>query len=182
MQRSTLLVTAGLAVTALLFGSSGLAMEKTVQPAGWDSYDMIVDLTDLPKRYSCNELWYKFRDVLWNIGARRITEILPYDCEASLGAQARSPRVHLVFSLLSPRHNTPVGTASLRGQTTTIRFRPGFPRTLDHSDCALLQQMNDTLFAALPVKVESAGFECTLHPRAHAGFGLTVQAFTPIHG
>src|SRR6476469_6926434 len=59
------------------------------QPAAWLQHDLIVSLHNLPRTYSCDDLWYKFRDVLLEIGARADYKILPYDCNS------RSPQVQL---------------------------------------------------------------------------------------
>ncbi|HEY4210774.1 MAG TPA: hypothetical protein VGM84_04805 [Steroidobacteraceae bacterium] len=40
------------------------------QPATRFGHDLIVRLEHLPKRYSCDDLWYRFRDVLRALGAR----------------------------------------------------------------------------------------------------------------
>ena len=73
--------------------------DAAAQPAEWLQHDLIVSLHNLPRTYSCNDLWYKFRDVLLAIGARADYKILPYDCGS------RSPQVQLNFMLpqaLSP--------------------------------------------------------------------------------
>jgi hypothetical protein len=171
---------AGRAIGALLLialaalAVKRVAAEPSSEPAIWTQYDMLVDLHQLPKRYSCDALWYRFHDVLWSIGAREIKEILPYQCGSAAGELALSPRVHLRFSLPSVVRSD---QAVLRVASTTIRLEPGEPRSLDASDCALLSQMKDTLFAALPVRVVSSSLECTA--TNHSQFSVSVQALTP---
>src|ERR1700749_1723011 len=46
-------------------------------PAVWAPHELIVNLHDLPKHYSCDDLWYKFRAILLTLGARQDLEILP---------------------------------------------------------------------------------------------------------
>src|SRR4029077_17592497 len=84
---------------ALIFASAmlpaaTLGSPPVPQPGAWIPFDLVVNLQDLPKSYSCDELWYKFRDVLLAIGARP-ANIIAFRCEKALGARARSPQVHL---------------------------------------------------------------------------------------
>jgi hypothetical protein len=151
-----------------------VAAEPSTEPAIWTQYDILVDLHQLPKRYSCDALWYKFHDVLWSIGAREIKEILPYQCGSGAGPLALSPRVHVRFALPSVVR---ADQASLSVASRTIRLRPGEPRSLDASDCALLSQMKDTLFAALPIRVVSSSLECGAP--GHSEFSVLIQALTP---
>jgi hypothetical protein len=134
---------------------------------------MIVDLQDLPKRYSCDDLWYRFRDVLLSIGARSDMQIFPYQCNT------RSPRVRLQFSLLKTVSGAEVKYASLQAGSETIRLEPGHPRSLDASDCALLQQIKGTLLPALPVRVVSYRLTCVAPTSSHRRFYLSVQALSP---
>ena len=147
------------------------------EPATWVQYNLLVDLQHLPKHYSCNDLWYRFRDVLWSIGARRISEILVYDCDRATRADA--PRVHLAFSLPQPAQGAQAKQATLRGTPASVELRPGQPKSFDESDCALLGQINATLLAALPVRVSAHGLDCSAAAGRHPPFGLTVQALVP---
>jgi hypothetical protein len=73
--------------------TAGAGTDTGAEPAEWMPHDMIVKLRDLPKRYSCNDLWYRSRDVLLAIGARPNVQILTHRFESALGPNARSPRV-----------------------------------------------------------------------------------------
>src|ERR1700753_2209419 len=66
-------------------------------PAVWQRHALIVDLQSLPRRYTCDELWYKFRDVLLAVGASSRMKIMPYECGAQAGEHAYSPKVELDF-------------------------------------------------------------------------------------
>jgi len=63
------------------------------------AHDIVVDLRDLPKAYSCDDLRNKLRDVLLAIGSRPL-QIATYRCERALGAGGRSPGIHLRFDTL----------------------------------------------------------------------------------
>jgi hypothetical protein len=171
-KNATLAVVLLLALAALP-ASRAVAGGAPTKPAVWFAHDMIVDLQDLPKRYSCDDLWYRFRDVLLSIGARSDMQIFPYQCNT------RSPRVHLQFSLLKTVSGAEVKYASLQAGSETIRLEPGHPRSLDVSDCALLQQIKDTLLPALPVRVVSYRLTCVAPTSSHRRFYLSVQALSP---
>lgn len=143
------------------------------QPAAWLQHDLIVSLHDLPKTYACDDLWYKFRDVLLEIGARADYKILPYDCNS------RSPQVQLNFML--PQALTPAQRqyADLDATPKTVELEPGKPSTLKASDCDLVSQMNSYLFTAIPLKVVSSQLSCTASAKAQPHFELSVAALTP---
>ena len=164
----------------LLFALAALPESRAVaggaptKPAVWFAHDMIVDLQDLPKRYSCDDLWYRFHDVLLSIGARPDMQIFAYQCNT------RSPRVHLQFSLLQTVSGGEIKYAGLQAGTEAIRLEPRHPRSLDASDCALLQQSKDTLLPALPVRVLSYRLSCVAPTSGHRQFYLSVQALSPV--
>jgi hypothetical protein len=149
------------------------------QPAVWMPHDLIVPLENLPKRYSCNDLWYKFRDVLRAIGARPDLQILAYRCEKGLGDTARSPRVHLQFQLPQVVHGKDTQWSDVRAVTTIVRLEPGQPASLDASDCELLRQIKQTLIENLSDRVVAYDLACSAPPTAHPHFSLTVEALTP---
>ena len=157
---------------AALAGSRVVAASAPTKPAVWFAHDMIVDLQDLPKRYSCDDLWYRFRDVLLSIGARPDMQIFAYQCNT------RSPRVHLQFLLPKTVSGAEVKYASLQAASQTIRLEAGHPRSFDASDCALLQRIKDTLLPALPVRVVSYRLTCVAPTSSHRRFYLSVQALS----
>jgi hypothetical protein len=148
-------------------------------PAVWSPYNIIVDLDHLPRHYSCDALWYKFRDLLLSIGASESMQILPYQCEAGLGALALSPRVHLRFSLPERAGSGPGGAPPLLAMEKSVKLAPGNPRSLDDSDCALVRRIKDTLFAALPLKIVGYQLACQPSPTS---FSISLQALVPVPG
>jgi hypothetical protein len=154
---------------------------STVQPSRWRSYDLIVDLHNLPHRYSCDDLWYRFRDVLLAIGARPDIKILAYRCEHGLGdANARSPRVHLQFFMPELLAAGQEKWADLDATPTTVRLAPGHPASLLNTDCELLRQMKDGLLASVSQRLISFNLACAAPPQSsHAPFSVTVQTLTP---
>jgi hypothetical protein len=143
-------------------------------PAVWFPYDLIVDLQNLPRVYSCDDLYYKFRDVLVILGAQHWPTIHTYRCDS------RSPRMHLQFALAKPVSGAALQYASMQASSTTIELGPGKPQSLLASDCQLLDQIKDTLLPALPVKVVSYRMTCTAPPRHEVRYQLQVQTLLPV--
>jgi hypothetical protein len=162
------------------WGTESATASQPGHPASWRPYDLILDLHDLPQRYSCDDLWYKFRDVLLAMGARPDVKILVYRCEQGLtDRNARSPRAQLQFSLpelLSPAQSR---WTQLQAVTTTVRLAPGHPASLQSSDCALMRQMKDGLLESLSQRVVSFNLACAAPRSARWPFNVTVQALTP---
>jgi hypothetical protein len=153
------------------------------EAARWRPYDIIVDLRALPKRYSCDDLYYKFWEVLWTLGAGSNMKVLTYDCErgqAGLAQRApsRSPRVELQFSLPEALHGSEARWADLEAVPRTIRLEPGHPRALDASDCALLDQIRITLLPALPAHIVGYRLQCAA-PAGRAPFSVSIRTLTP---
>jgi hypothetical protein len=144
----------------LLTAAAGAATPAVTVPAEWRSFDLIVSLQALPATYSCDDLWYKFRDVLLTLGARAYMTITPYHCGATGGSQGRSPSVHVQFQLPRPLHGDAMRYEQISAVTRTIRLKPGTPPTLKAGDCELVRQLKSALFEALPVRVTTADFSC----------------------
>jgi hypothetical protein len=144
------------------------AVSPPRRPAQWTQQDLIVSLHDLPRRYSCDDLWYKFRDVLLAIGARADYKILPYDCNGP------APRVQLKFLLPREIGAAQQQWADLSVTRKTVRLQPGEPATLDASDCELVKQMKDLLLTALPVKVVGSELTCG------KPFEVSIAALSPV--
>jgi hypothetical protein len=145
----------------------------SAEPAEWRTYDLLLDFQDLPRTYSCDELWYKFRDVLRKLGARAYMTITPYDCGYLGGGEARSPHVEVKFQLPQPLQGAATRYAQISVIDQPVRLAPGAPRTLLPSDCEFVRQLQGTLLAALPLHVTVADFDCSAAP---ASFALTVDA------
>ncbi len=151
------------------------------EPASWIAHDLIVSLNHLPKLYSCDSLWYKFRDVLRAIGARPDLKILTYRCGPGLGSLAFSPEVHLHFAIPQPLAGAQSTWADVDVTPQTVRLEPGHPASIDASDCELLRQMKNGLLAALPDRVISFHLACNAPPTRFP-FNVSVEALTPIAG
>jgi hypothetical protein len=173
------------AVTCLLAlgGGAGAAAPAAsvaaARPAIWRTYDMIVNFQSLPRTYTCDQLWYEFRGILLRLGAPAATiSILPYDCSPSPTGDMTSPRVEIRFQLpfvLLPG----VRGAPIEAVERTVRLSPGEPKTLRAADCQLLQQIDQTMLASMPVKVQAAHFACSgSGPRA-GRFAVTLSVPAP---
>jgi hypothetical protein len=164
---------------------TGLATAATPtpvgQPAVWIAHDLIVSFDHLPRIYSCDDLWYKFRDVLHAIGARPDVRILTYQCGKKLGSLAYSPQVHLHFFLPQTVERAQARWADINVVSQTVRLGPGHPASITGADCELLRQLKDDLFAALPDRVLKYNLACAAPP-SRGPFSVSVQALTPVAG
>ncbi len=149
------------------------------QAAVWSQRALIVDLQNLPKRYTCDELWYKFRDVLVAIGARP-HKILPYSCDSRLGAVAYSPKVQLELSIPSAVSGKDARWANLQAVPKLVRLEPGAPQHLNAADCDLLNQMRQTLLKAIGADITGFRLACGAPPVSKPAFDLMVKALVPV--
>lgn len=149
------------------------------RPAVWLKHDLVVRLQNLPKRYSCDDLWYKFRDVLLAIGARPNMQILAYRCESVLGVLARSPSVHLQFETPELATGAQLRWSDFQARPSTVRLEPGQPHSLDTSDCELLRQIKAALLPAVSDRVVGYHLACQAPPADQPKFSLSVQVLTP---
>jgi len=147
------------------------AATATPTPAEWRSYDVLVDFRALPRTYSCDELWYKVRDVLLQLGARAYMTITPYDCGSTHGT--RSPRVEVKFQMPQTLSGSATRYAEITVSEQAVHLTAGEPSSLQAGDCELMRQMQGTLLAGLPVHVAAAAFNCTAPAES---FALTVEA------
>jgi hypothetical protein len=157
------------------------ATAASAAAATWRPYDLIIDLHNLPIRYSCDDLWYKFHDVLLALGARPDLQVLAYRCERGLQTQAaRSPRVELRFNLAETVDKSQARWADIIATPTTVRLAPGHPASLHDTDCELLRQMKDELLAALTPSTRVVSFDlaCAAPDTARWPFNVTVQALS----
>ena len=143
-------------------------------PAVWAPHELIVDLHDLPRRYTCDDLWYKFRGVLLTLGARQDMEILPYRCEAN------SPQVQLKFSTPKLLEGANARWAELTAVTRKVQIAPGSPDKLDSSDCELMAQVKASLLAYLGDPIVSYRLPCQSPGEAgEPAFDLTLKVLVP---
>jgi hypothetical protein len=172
---------AAAALIALLLalggGGAGLraapAATPAPQPAEWRTFDLLVRLENLPRTYSCDDLWYKFRDLLLKLGARAYMTITPYHCGFTGGGPATSPSVEVKFELPRVLRGATARYGQLSVLDETVRLAPGSPPSLSDKDCDLMRQLRSTFFSALPLQVVVADFNCT---GAQPTFALNVEA------
>jgi hypothetical protein len=158
-----------LSVLALCGAAAAATPQSPGTAAMWVPHAIIVDL-DLPKRYSCDDLWYRFRAILLSIGAAPDPKIVPYECEG------QSPKVQLQFSLPAALEGAQARLADLRASNDTITLEPGHPAPLEAADCELVRQIKDELFTELPLRVLSSELSCARSPAGHSRFRLSLQA------
>jgi hypothetical protein len=150
-------------------------------PAQWSAHNVIVKLDNLPKRYSCDDLWYKFHDVLLVLGARPDMRILAYRCEKSLTPeQARAPRVELSFYLPQALPGSQRQWSNVTAVQRIVELQPGQPRKIDAEDCELLHQIKAGLLPLIPVKVRDYRLACAAPSEGKPPFELTVTALEPV--
>jgi hypothetical protein len=153
----------------------GRSPPSAARPAIWRTYDMIVNFQSLPRTYTCDQLWYEFHGILLRLGAPAASiSILPYDCSPSPGGYMRSPHVEVRFRLpfvLQPG----VTGAPIEAVERAVRLAPGEPKTLQASDCQLLQQIEQTMLASMPVEVRAAHFDCSAPAPRSGRFTVTVK-------
>jgi hypothetical protein len=177
---------AALALTcALTVSSVGTATptapDSKPVAAEWSRHNVLVSLQNLPKRYSCDDLWYKFHDVLLALGARPDMRILAYRCEKSLTPeQARAPRVELSFFLPETLPGSERQWSNVSAVQRIVELQPGHPAKIDSGDCELLRQIKAGLLPLIPVKVRDYRLACAAPFEGKPPFELTVSALEPV--
>ena len=162
------------ALTPAYSADSTLTALPAAHPAAWIAHDVTVDLENLPRRYSCDELRGKFHDVLLALGVRSDVTVLAARCE--LGS--RSPSVHLHFSTLERVERTSTHVAVVIDATAPIiHLEPGYPASLTEADCELMRQMKDRLIVPISRGVLSFNMACSAPPSRGKSFSLSVRAF-----
>ncbi len=149
-------------------------------PAVWRQHDTIIDLQDLPQGYSCDDLWYKFHDILLALGARPDTRILAYNCSGQSGARTSVPSVHLHFSVPELVTGTLTRWADMHAAPETVRLTPGQPASLRDSDCALVRDIKDQLLGELGDTVVKFKLACNAPRSLRHPFSVTVQALAAV--
>lgn len=151
------------------------AQSAAARPALWRTYDMIVNLQDLPRTYTCDQLWYELHGILLQLGAWSYSiSILPYNCSPKPNADMKSPNVEVRFQLPFFLTGEAAKSAPARAIERTIRLSPGAPKTLQASDCQLMQQLSQTLLASILARVDEEHFDCSGSARQAANFHVTV--------
>jgi hypothetical protein len=143
------------------------------RPALWRTYDIIVNLQNLPRTYTCDQLWYEFHGLLLRLGAWPYSlNILPYDCSPTPSGLLKSPNVEVRFQLPIFLTGVAVKSAPAEAFEGTVRLAPGEPKTLHASDCQLLQQIDQTLLASITAHIDAEQFDCSGSPRQRADFNV----------
>ncbi|HTW37206.1 MAG TPA: hypothetical protein VMD49_01405 [Steroidobacteraceae bacterium] len=168
-----------LAASAPSAHAASAAAATPVTWATWITRDVEVNLQNLPKAYSCDDLWYKLHGILLAIGAREYMSITPYGCGAKASGAGRSPTLDLKFQTLRVLTGADARWAQTKAARRTVRLGPGEPKTLDASDCALLSQLSGTLFSYLDMHVVTSDLECSAPQSAH-GFSIVVDAIVAL--
>lgn len=154
---------------------SAAAQAAAARPALWRTYDMIVNLENLPRTYTCDQLWYELHGILLQLGAWSYSiSILPYNCSPKPNADMRSPNVEVRFQLPFFLTGEAAKSAPAKAVERTIRLSPGEPKTLQPSDCQLMQQVSQTLLASILARVDEEHFDCSGSARQAANFHVTV--------
>jgi len=146
------------------------------RPALWRTYDMIVSLQNLPRTYTCNQLWYEFHGILLRLGAWPYSvNILPYQCSPTPSGYLRSPNVEIRFQLPIFLQAT-VKSAPAEAIERTVRLAPGEPKTLQTSDCQLLQQIEQMMLTSLEgARIDEQRFDCSAPPSRAGNFDVTLS-------
>jgi hypothetical protein len=166
-----LMLLLGVAAAAVDAPAAPAATSST--PARWRSYNFLVEFHDLPRTYSCDDLWYKVRDLLLRLGARPSMTLTPYACGFRGGGEARSPSVEVRFQIPEPLAGSETRYADTTVSEQPVRLAPGSPSSLQSGDCELMRQLQEKLLAGLPVHVTGSAFSCT---SAANSFALTIEA------
>ncbi len=167
-----------IALTPVLTARLALASPLTAQQAFWVAHDLRVDLHNLPRRYSCDDLQHKFRDVLLALGARPDLRVLTERCE--LGS--RSPSVRLQFSSPELVDRVPKRGMAVDAAAVVVRLEPGHPASLYAADCELVRQIKDRLVASMSQRAMSFNLACSAPPSGRARFNLSVQTLQVLGG
>ena len=163
-------------LTPLLMADPPLAAPLTAEPAAWVPFDLSVVLHNLPRRYSCDELQSKFRDVLLVLGARQDLKVLTARCE--LGS--RSPFVRVQLTMPGPIESTSKRGVVGGAAAAIVRLEPGHPQSLYAADCELMRQIKDGLLAPLSRRVLSFNLACSAPSSNGPRFNLSVQTLKPL--
>ncbi len=156
----------------------------SVQPAVWVPRELLIQLHDLPKRYSCEALQRKFRDVLTFLGAQHDVRVLAYSCGADSGAAGYSPSVHLHFEIPEVVAGAQLQWADFDANRTnvvpvTVELRPGSPTSFGADDCVLLRQLQGALFPALSIHLVNSRLACQAPLSAQSRYDLSIAALIP---
>src|SRR5579871_1585133 len=147
-----------LAAAAVAAPSAGAPAAQT--PAQWRSFDLLLDLQNLPRAYTCRELWERSDELLLALGARHYPQILVYHCGATPEESSRSPQVQLQFQLPQALTAPQSRYANVTAVRRTIVLSPQQLPSFTAADCGLLKQLSSELLPQTPVRAVGAPLEC----------------------
>jgi hypothetical protein len=180
LRRRPLLPTLKSLSAAFVVGISIADAASPPQAAVWMQHMVEVKLHDLPKNYSCYDLWYRFREVLEKIGARPDWKITTQGCVFSGDTQTRSPQVELEFYFPEGLPPAQAKWSDVKATRNTVVLEAGTAaNSLDKSDCVLVRQIKDGLLPALPVQVLDARVDCASAGAKHP-YRISVQTLIPV--
>jgi hypothetical protein len=156
-----------------------LAAMTPLQSAYWAPHDEIDYLDNLPRTYSCDELYYKYRDILLRVGARP-GQIYSYGCTSKQGAAEGTPHVDITYSVTNALPAQIHSNSGLQARLATVRLSPGNPKSLDARDCSLLRDMSQTVLASFSQHIDASRLQCGSMPSAHPRFELVVKTLLPV--
>src|SRR5579864_5546095 len=156
------------------------AQARAAQTAAqWRSFDLLLDLQNLPRRYTCRELWERADELLLALGARHYPQILVYHCGATPEESSRSPQVQLQFQLPQALTAPQSRYANVTAVRRTIVLSPQQLPSFTAADCGLLKQLSSELFPQTPVRVVGAPLECPAPGAARPRYALEVETLMP---
>jgi hypothetical protein len=150
------------------------AANPTEQPAAWIPHHVMVVYRNLPRAYTCDELWYKVGDLLRALGAWASVSITPYDCKPSTATDGRSPQLEVRFLTLRALDPQNARWAEAKASTETVVLKPGHPKSLTSADCELLAQTQEGLLSLVSnLHVEGEALRC--EGSATKPYALSIQ-------
>jgi hypothetical protein len=169
-----------IAASMLLQVSSASASAAT-QLAFWAQHDEIDYLDNLPRPYSCDELYYKYRDVLLRLGARPGMKIYAYGCvHGDRVASKVRPHVDLTYEIPKALPPSAVTPSSLQAKLQTLHLGPGHPKALDTGDCILVEDMRQTVLASFASHFDTGDPHCSSTHSLSRKFDVEVQTLLPL--
>lgn len=173
-----------LALSRLRFWQSDLRRRKASTPAPqrayWATHDEIDYLDNLSRTYSCDEIYYKYRDALLRLGARPDMKIYTYGCSGSKGAAADRPHVDLTYTVPEPLSPQFDSNSTLRARLETVEISAGNPKVLSEKDCTLMDDMRQTVLSSFSKDIEVRGSNRGQSRRPSKPYTLFVQTMIPI--
>jgi hypothetical protein len=156
----------GLACTTVIATATfaAAAPSPAQRPATWIPHHVLVVYRNLPRAYSCDELWYKVGDLLRAVGAWKSVSITPDDCKPSTSTDGRSPKLEVRFLTLEALGPENARWAEAQAATETVVLVPGHPKSLTGADCELLEQTQEGLLATVStLHAVGAALRCEQH-------------------